>query len=444
MGSRTAGFVQHALGLGAPTRGNSGDGQHAVGLARGLGNVCFQRGASGLEVAIGEGLVGAADLRSIREGPVLGQLGEGEIGSVDVALLERGATTREGSGRRLSHLCFAATREGRLVAGREGQAAGRLGERGFVVLFGQRATACGRRLCGLPGVGPRSGGLGRAADVGHSRRGRPGRRADGMGHTGRGPRRVATAPDDVPARQGRHQQDAQRGEHQPLAALGGLGHHHRVHLDGRIRVEDVGLAGGHKAEAHLPQLDDIAGVQGGLGRVLAVDAHAVGALEVSNGEALAFAADRGVLAGDRAVVDPHVQILRAAHGERILREGELGARRGRGQHHEPGRRRCRRAGGGHGARCGGGLPRLQGEYVVADADLVAGLDRLCARDPPAVDLDSIVGAEVFDDEAAVLLLQAGMTTRHVPLGQADDVAVLAPDRDLVAHQRNDGRLPVVI
>ena len=52
--------------------------------------------------------------------------------------------------------------------------------------------------------------------------------------------------------------------------------------------------------------------------------------------------------------------------------------------------------------------------------------------------------EILDEERAVLPHQARVTPRHVTLGQADGVAVEAPDRHLVARERNDGRLTLIV
>ena len=52
--------------------------------------------------------------------------------------------------------------------------------------------------------------------------------------------------------------------------------------------------------------------------------------------------------------------------------------------------------------------------------------------PGEPDLDPVVALQIFDQHLTVLLQQLGVAPRDVALGQADGVALLATDRDLVA------------
>src|SRR5262249_5909300 len=87
---------------------------------------------------------------------------------------------------------------------------------------------------------------------------------------------------------------------------------------------------------------------------------------------------------------------------------------------------------------------LEVELVVADLDLIAHPQRDALGDPRVVDPDAVVAAEVLDVDLAVVAQDAGMAARHVPLGQPDRVAFLATDRDLVADQRDDRRLSLIV
>src|SRR5262249_51755581 len=65
-------------------------------------------------------------------------------------------------------------------------------------------------------------------------------------------------------------------------------------------------------------------------------------------------------------------------------------------------------------------------------------------DPRVVDADAVVAAEILDVDFTVVAEDARVTARHVPLGEPDGVAFLAPDRDLVADQRDLCCLSLVI
>src|SRR5205823_8493969 len=88
--------------------------------------------------------------------------------------------------------------------------------------------------------------------------------------------------------------------------------------------------------------------------------------------------------------------------------------------------------------------QLEREQIVADLNTVAFADRDAAGNLVAVDLDAVVRAEVFDEDRAVLLGEAGVATRDVPLGQPDGIAFLPADGDLVANEGDDCGLPLVV
>ena len=201
------------------------------------------------------------------------------------------------------------------------------------------------------------------------------------------------------------------------------------------------LALGDEAEAHLAQLDHVAGGEDRVLHLLAVDPHAVGAAQIGDSDLVAIDVHLRVLAGDAAVVHPHVEVFGATDAHAVAHR-ELGARRGRREHDDPrGRGRL-----GVGAAVGGGPGRLalHRDDVVTDGDLVAGLQLGLFTDALTVDLHSIVGGEVFDGVLAVRLAETGVPTGDVPLRQTDRVALLAPDRDLVAHERDDRRFSFVV
>ena len=82
------------------------------------------------------------------------------------------------------------------------------------------------------------------------------------------------------------------------------------------RLEHVVLERADEAQLDVPQLDDVAGVQLDALVVLAVDAHAVGALQIDDGVVLAVANDLGVVARDRPVREHDVVFVRAADDHR--------------------------------------------------------------------------------------------------------------------------------
>ncbi len=72
------------------------------------------------------------------------------------------------------------------------------------------------------------------------------------------------------------------------------------------------------------------------------------------------------------------------------------------------------------------------------------MDRHLSGDLVAVDPDAVVAAEVLDDDVPVLARQPSVPPGNVPLGEADRVPLLAPDGDLVAHEGDDGLVPLVV
>src|SRR5882724_2266537 len=84
------------------------------------------------------------------------------------------------------------------------------------------------------------------------------------------------------------------------------------------------------------------------------------------------------------------------------------------------------------------------EVVVADLDQIAFLDAGGRGDLLAVDADAVVRTQVLDQDVPVLLHQPRVTARDVALGQADGVAFLTSDGDLVANQRDDGLATLVV
>src|SRR5207248_9156903 len=70
-----------------------------------------------------------------------------------------------------------------------------------------------------------------------------------------------------------------------------------------------------------------------------------------------------------------------------------------------------------------------------DALPISFLDARGPDDLLAVDPDAVVRTQVLDEDVPVLLDQPRVPARDVPLGQADGVAFLTSDGDLVANQR---------
>ena len=81
---------------------------------------------------------------------------------------------------------------------------------------------------------------------------------------------------------------------------------------------------------------------------------------------------------------------------------------------------------------------LDAEIVVTDLDQVAFLDAV------AVDAQPVVGAQILDDQRAVVLDQPGVPAGDVPFGQLDGVAILTADRDLFPYEGDDGLAPLVV
>ena len=99
-----------------------------------------------------------------------------------------------------------------------------------------------------------------------------------------------------------------------------------------------------------------------------------------------------------------------------------------------------------GARIGSGLGFfvLNREVVVADLNEVAIGHLHLAGDAVAVDANTVVAAQVFDEHLGLLTNQFGMTARHVSLGQPNGVAFLPTDRDFVPYKGNDGFSALVV
>ncbi len=280
-----------------------------------------------------------------------------------------------------------------------------------------------------------------------------------------------------------HHQAEQR-EQPGLALAGG-------HVDDlRVAPEQEVLARLDEAEPDVAEVDGVAAAQLDLAVVLAVDPHAVARLQIHDRVAagVGLAHDLGVVAADRPVVDHHVVVVGAADDHLLLGQLELAAGEVRRQHDDAGvaagrghRRRGDRPGGGVGVGQAqrhrrrrhrrawhrrGQLRRvealdrlgarvlvrdrlldalgLQLDQVVADLDAVADRQDGALGDAGAVDPHAVVATQIFDRDRPVGPADPRVLARDVALGQADGVALLAADRDLVAHQRDDRRLSLVI
>jgi hypothetical protein len=87
---------------------------------------------------------------------------------------------------------------------------------------------------------------------------------------------------------------------------------------------------------------------------------------------------------------------------------------------------------------------FQRHHIVADAYTVAVLQRHGLLDAPTVDEHAVVRVQIFDGVARGTTKQAGVLARHVSLSEANRVALLSADRDEVANEGNDYRLPFVV
>ena len=193
---------------------------------------------------------------------------------------------------------------------------------------------------GLPGLGEdRRGGGGRrrGGRLRRCRRGR-GRRWRGGG-LGRGRqsrcrrRRLDGAP---PAAH----PDDHGGEHdQPHRGTGGQPGNPQPD---RRRLEDEAFERSDEAQLDVSQLDDVARVQLDALVVLAVDAHAVGALQVDDRVVVAVAHDLGVVPRDRTMPEDDVVLVRPPddrrrpiqrelHAREVRRQDEHARRRGTGR-----------------------------------------------------------------------------------------------------------------
>ena len=107
------------------------------------------------------------------------------------------------------------------------------------------------------------------------------------------------------------------------------------------------------------------------------------------------------------------------------------------------RGRRRRGLGPLGIREGFDLP-LNAKVVVADLDQIAFDNRGGPLDLVAIDADAVIAAQVFDLQRTVRLPQSRVLARDIAFSQLDRVAILAPDGDLVAHNRDDGLAALVV
>lgn len=87
---------------------------------------------------------------------------------------------------------------------------------------------------------------------------------------------------------------------------------------------------------------------------------------------------------------------------------------------------------------------FDGHPVVANEDDVTILERRGRRQNSTVELDPVVAGEIFQQQGTLASHQPRVAPRDVLLAQADGVAFLSADRDLVADQRDNNGLAFVI
>ena len=108
----------------------------------------------------------------------------------------------------------------------------------------------------------------------------------------------------------------------------------------RLRLEHEGLERTDEAHLDVPELDDVPGVELDALVVLAVDANAVGALQVDDRVVVAVAHDLRVMARDRSVTEDDVVLVRPPDHQRRAIQRELHPGQIGRQHEHAGRRRC--------------------------------------------------------------------------------------------------------
>ena len=87
---------------------------------------------------------------------------------------------------------------------------------------------------------------------------------------------------------------------------------------------------------------------------------------------------------------------------------------------------------------------FDGHPVVANEDDITILEWRGRRQNSTVELGSVVAGEIFQQQGTLSSHQARVAPRDVLLAQADGVAFLSADRDLVADQRDNNGLAFVI
>ena len=88
--------------------------------------------------------------------------------------------------------------------------------------------------------------------------------------------------------------------------------------------------------------------------------------------------------------------------------------------------------------------RFEFDEVVADLDAIADREAASPLNARAVDPDPVVAVEIFNGDGAVGSQDSGMFARDIALGEADGIALLAPDGDLVANHANFGGFAFVV